>query len=51
MTYPTVVLKKAAEQIQNRREENKRITREKKEKVYDQLPELQEINKKIGALV
>ncbi len=51
MTYPTVVLKKAAEQLKKRREENKQITREKKAKAYIEIPELSEINKKIGALV
>jgi DNA replication protein DnaC len=51
MTYPTVVLKKAAEQLNKRREENKQITREKKEKAYIEMPELLEINRKIGALV
>ena len=51
MTYPTVVLKKAAEQLKKRQEENKQITREKKEKAYIEIPELWEINKKIGALV
>ncbi len=51
MTYPTVVLKKAAEQLKKRQEENKQITREKKEKAYIEIPQLWEINKKIGALV
>lgn len=51
MTYPTVVLKKAAEQLKQRQEENKQITREKKEKAYIEIPALLEINKKIGALV
>ncbi|MBR5239378.1 MAG: ATP-binding protein [Clostridia bacterium] len=51
MTYPTVVLKKAAEQLKKRQEENKQITREKKQKAYIEIPALLEINKKIGALV
>ncbi len=51
MTYPTVVLKKAAEQLNKRQQENKQITREKKEKVYIEIPKLQEINQKIGALL
>ena len=51
MTYPTVVLKKAAEQLKKRQEENKQITREKKEKAYIEIPTLADINKKIGALV
>ena len=51
MTYPTVVLKKAAEQLKKRQEENKQITREKKEKAYIEIPKLHEINQKIGALV
>ena len=51
MTYPSVVLKRAVEQLNKRREENKQITRQKKEQAYIQMPELLEINKKIGALV
>lgn len=51
MTYPTVVLKKAAAQLKKRQEENKQITREKKEKAYIEIPALGEINRKIGALV
>lgn len=49
MTYPTVVLQKAAEQLKKRQEENKQITREKKEKAYIEIPKLREINQKIGA--
>ena len=51
MTYPTVVLKKAAEQLKQRQEENKQITREKKEKAYIEIPALSEINQRIGALI
>ncbi len=51
MTYPTVVLRKAAEQLKKRREENKQITYEKKQKAYIEIPTLGEINRKIGALV
>ena len=51
MTYPTVVLQKAAEQLKKRREENKQITLAKKEKVYIEIPQLQVINQKIGALL
>lgn len=51
MKYPTVVLQKAAEQLKKRQEENKQISREKKEKAYIEIPALYEINKKIGALM
>ena len=40
MTYPTAVLKKAAEQLKNRQEENKKITREKRASLYAEIPEL-----------
>ena len=51
MTYPTVVLKKAAEQLKKRQEENKQISRNKKDKVYIEIPELWDINKKIGSII
>ena len=51
MTYPTVVLKKAAEQLKQRQQENKQITREKREKAYIEIPALSQINQKIGALI
>ncbi|MBO5408537.1 MAG: ATP-binding protein [Clostridia bacterium] len=51
MKYPTIVLKNAAEQLKKRQEENKQISREKREKVYIQIPVLAEINKKIAHLM
>lgn len=51
MKYPTVVLKKAAERLKKRQEENKQISREKKEKLYIQLPVLLEITQKISAIM
>ena len=51
MKYPTVVLKKAAEQLKKRQEENKQISREKREKVYIQIPHLLEISKRIALLM
>ncbi|MBQ7950239.1 MAG: ATP-binding protein [Clostridia bacterium] len=49
MTYPTAVLKKAAEQLKKRQEENKKITREKKETLYAAIPELAQLNLEISA--
>lgn len=51
MTYPTVVLKRASEQLKKRREENKQISRKKKEKVYIDLPELKKISTEISSLM
>ncbi len=51
MKYPAIVLKKAAEQLNKRQNENKQISREKREKVYIQIPHLSEISKKIAFLM
>ncbi len=48
MTYPTAVLKKAAEQLKKRQEENKKITREKREALYAAIPELAKLNQDIS---
>ena len=48
MTYPNVVLKNASEQLKKRQEENKKITREKKEALYRAIPELTLINQNIS---
>ncbi len=51
MTYPTSVLRNATQKLKQRQEENKQITREKKERIYQQLPQLREINRKIATLL
>ena len=51
MTYPTIVLKHAADQLRKRQEENKQITRDKKEKVYREIPELSKIGIRIAGMM
>lgn len=51
MTYPTVVLQKAAEQLKKRQAENKQITREKRDAAYAAIPELADLGKQIAAVM
>lgn len=51
MTYPTIVLKNAREQLKKRQEENKQISREKKEALYQAIPELAVLGKQIAAIM
>ncbi len=48
MTYPTVVLKNAAEQLKKRQAENKQISREKRDALYRAVPELSDLSKQIA---
>ena len=51
MTYPTTVLKRAAEQLKKRQEENKQISREKREALYCAVPELADLSKQIATVM
>lgn len=51
MTYPVIVLKKASEKLKERQAENKIISKEKRDKLYRELPELLENSKKIAGLM
>ena len=51
MKYPKIVLERARMVLAARQNESKRISREKKEKIYIEIKELKVINKAISALI